>query len=95
MEEKKKMGNAKLLVIAIVLILVAIIGTTYAWLRLTKNSDVVNKITAGNLELILDDTTSEGIKLLKEIPRSYRQGMTTKKYTFTLTNKSSTSSYTL
>ena len=95
MEEKKKVGNKKLLVIAIVLILVVIIGTTYAWLRLTKNSDIVNKITAGNLELTLDDTTSEGIKLIKEVPRSYRQGMTTKEYTFTLTNKSSTSSYTL
>ena len=91
----KNKSNAKLLMIAFILTLVVIIGTTYAWLRLTKNSDVVNKITAGNLELILDDTTSEGIKLLKEIPRSYRQGMTTKEYTFTLTNKSSTSSYTL
>ena len=95
MEEKKKMGNAKLLIMALVITLAVVLGTTYAWLRLTKNSDVVNKITAGNLELTLDDTTSEGIKLLKEIPRSYRQGMTTKKYTFTLTNKSSTSSYTL
>ena len=95
MEEKKKIGNGKLLVIAIVLILVVIIGTTYAWLRLTKNSDIVNKITAGNLELTLDDTTSEGIKLLKAIPMSYQQGMTTKEYTFTLTNTSSTSSYTL
>ena len=95
MDEKKKIGNRKLLVIAIVLILVVIIGTTYAWLSITKNSEIINKITAGNLELTLDDTTSEGIKLTKEIPRSYQQGMTTKEYTFTLTNKSSTSSYTL
>ena len=95
MEEKKKTGNRKLLVIALVLTLVVIIGTTYAWLNITKKSEIINKITAGNLELTLDDTTSEGIKLLKEIPRSYRQGMTTKEYTFTLTNKSSTSTYTL
>ena len=91
----KNKSNEKLLMIAFILTLVVIIGTTYAWLRLTKNSDVVNKITAGSLELTLDDTTSEGIKLIKEVPRSYRQGMTTKEYTFTLTNKSSTSSYTL
>ena len=88
-------NNKKILVVALVLTLVVIIGTTYAWLNITKKSGIVNKITAGNLELTLDDTTSEGIKLLKEIPRSYRQGMTTKEYTFTLTNKSSTSSYTL
>ena len=84
-----------LIVVIIAAILAILIGLSYAWLRLTKNSDVVNKITAGNLELTLDDTTSEGIKLTKEVPRSYRQGMTTKEYTFTLTNKSSTSSYTL
>ena len=95
MEEKKKIGNAKLLVIALVITLAVVLGTTYAWLRLTKNSDIVNKITAGNLELTLDDTTSEEIKLIKAIPMSYQQGIKTEEYTFTLTNKSSTSSYTL
>ena len=95
MEEKKKIGNGKLLVIALVITLAVVLGTTYAWLRLTKNSDIVNKITAGNLELTLDDTTSEGIKLIKAIPMSYQQGIKTEEYTFTLTNKSSTSSYTL
>ena len=95
MEEKKKIGNRKLLVIAIVLILVVIIGTTYAWLRISQESKIINKITAGSLELTLDDKASEGIKLIKAIPMSYQQGITTEEYTFTLTNKSSTSSYTL
>ena len=75
--------------------MVLVVGSTYAWLRLTKNSNTINKITAGNLELVLDDTTSEGITLVNEVPRSYRQGMETKEYTFTLTNKNSTSSYKL
>ena len=87
--------NKKKLVVILILLLVLVIGTTYAWLRLTKNSNTVNKITAGNLELVLDDTTSEGIKLVNEVPRSYRQGMETKEYTFTLTNKNSTSNYSL
>ena len=95
MEEKKKLGNAKLLIVAFVLTVAIIFGSTYAWVRLTKNSNTVNKITAGNLELVLDDTTSEGIKLVNEVPRSYRQGMETKEYTFTLTNKNSTSNYSL
>ena len=95
MEEKKKIGNAKLLIMALVITLAVILGTTYAWLRISKESNVVNKIKAGNLELTLDDTTSEGIKLLKAIPMSYQQGIKTEEYTFTLTNKSSTSSYTL
>ena len=95
MEEKKKIGNAKLLIVAFVLAVAIIFGTTYAWLRLTKTSTIQNKITAGNLELTLDDTTSDGITLVNEVPKSYKQGMTTKEYTFTLTNKNSTSSYSL
>ena len=95
MEEKKKIGDRKLLLIAIVLILVVIIGTTYAWYRITRSSDAINKIKAGSLEMTLDDTATEGIKLLNEVPRSYRQGMETTEYTFTLTNKNSTSSYSL
>ncbi len=87
--------NKKALVVILILLLVLVIASTYAWLRLTKSSNTVNKITAGNLELVLDDTTSEGIKLVNEVPRSYRQGMETKEYTFTLTNKNSTSNYSL
>ena len=87
--------NKKTLVVILILLLVLVIASTYAWLRLTKSSNTINKITAGNLELVLDDTTSEGIKLVNEVPRSYRQGMETKEYTFTLTNKNSTSSYKL
>ena len=88
-------NNKKLLMVVLVLTLVLVIGTTYAWLRLTKSSNTVNKITAGNLELVLDDTTSEGIKLVNEVPRSYRQGMETIEYTFTLTNNSTISNYKL
>ena len=95
MMKKKKLGNTKLLIIAVVMTFVVMFGTTYAWLRLTKTSTIENKITAGNLELVLDDTTSEGITLVNEVPKSYRQGMETKEYTFTLTSKNSTSSYSL
>ena len=69
--------NKKTLVVILILLLVLVIASTYAWLRLTKSSNVVNRITAGNLDLILDDTTSEGITLVNEVPRSYRQGMET------------------
>ena len=96
MEEKKKAGNRKLLIMTLVITLVVIFGTTYAWLSLTKNSDVLNKITAGNLELTLDDKASEGIKLLKAIPMSYQQGIKTEEYTFTLKNTGKiTSDYTI
>ena len=86
-------NNKKLLTTVLVLTLVLVIGTTYAWLRLTKNSNTVNKITAGNLDLVLDE--GENITLKNEVPRSYRQGMETKEYTFTITNNSSVSNYKL
>ena len=95
MEEKKKIGNAKLLIVAFVLTVAIIFGSTYAWIRLTKTSTIENKITAGNLELVLDDTTSEGIKLLKAIPMSYQQGVATTEYTFTLKNNGSKGDYTI
>ena len=84
-----------LIVVIIAAILAILIGLSYAWLRISKESNVVNKIKAGDLELTLDDSTSNGIKLLKAVPMSYQQGIKTEKYTFTLTNTSSTSSYTL
>ncbi len=86
-------NNKKLLTTVLVLTLVLVVGTTYAWLRLTKNSNTVNKITAGNLDLVLDE--GENITLKNEVPRSYRQGMETKEYTFTITNNSSVSNYKL
>ena len=63
MMKKKKLGNTKLLIIAVVMTFVVMFGTTYAWLRLTKNSNTVNKITAGNLDLVLDE--GENITLKK------------------------------
>ena len=87
--------NIVVLMVTLILVVAIVFGLSYAWLRLTKSSNTVNKITAGNLELVLDDTTSEGIKLVNEVPRSYKQGMETKEYTFTLTNKNSTSNYSL
>ena len=86
-------SNKKAMITVLVLTLVLVIGTTYAWLRLTKSSNTVNKITAGNLDLVLDEGNS--ITLKNEIPRSYRQGMETTEYTFTLTNNSSLSNYKL
>ena len=86
-------SNKKVMITVLVLTLVLVIGTTYAWLILTKNSNTVNKITAGNLDLVLDEGNS--ITLKNEVPRSYKQGMETTEYTFTLTNNSSLSNYKL
>ena len=79
--------NKKTLVVILILLLVLVTASTYAWLRLTKNSNTINKITAGNLELVLDDTMSDGIKLEKAVPISDAEGEKGTEYTFTLENK--------
>lgn len=93
---KEFIKKNKELIVAIVVVLILIIGGSYAWFKIQKTSDTVNKIKVGSLELKLDDNSSKGIKLLDQVPMSYQQGITTKEYTFTLTNESSaTMDYTI
>ena len=81
----------KKVLFAIGLILVLILSCSFAWFKLNKTSTVVNKIRVGNLELVLDDITTNGILLEKAIPLSETDGKKTAQYTFTLENKGSTS----
>ena len=83
MDDNKK----KLVVAGILLLLVLLIGGTYAWLTLTRNGTKTNIIKAGSLQLVLDDTTSNGILLQNTIPMSDAKGLATDAYTFTLENK--------
>ena len=83
MKDDKK----RLLVVAILLAVIVLIGGTYAWLTLTKTGTKTNIIKAGSLQLVLDDTTSNGILLQNAIPISDTKGLQTDAYTFTLENK--------
>ena len=83
MKDEKK----RLLVVAVLLAVIVLIGGTYAWLTLTKTGTKTNIIKAGSLQLVLDDTTSNGILLENAIPISDTKGLQTDAYTFTLENK--------
>ena len=65
----KIMGN-KELIVAIAVVLVFLATCSYAWLTIRKISDKTNVLRAGTLSLVLDDTTSGGIKLEKAVPIS-------------------------
>lgn len=93
MEEKKQ--NRKALIVAIALVLLLIITGTFAWLRISRTTTVVNKITAGSLDLVLDEVCEEGencdgILLQNQMPMSYQQGLTTKAYKFKIKNNAQT-----
>ena len=92
-EEKKKFQKWPIVVLALLIVLV--IGSTFAWFTLTKTSEKVNTIKAGSLNMVLNDEASDGILLINAIPMSYQQGVATTEYTFTLTNNGSKGDYTL
>ena len=94
MENKNKKIKKQLFALALVLLV--LLGGTYAWLTLQVNGEKTNVLKAGTLSLVLDDTTSEGIKLEKAVPISDEKGKTGTEYTFTLQNKGTkAASYTI
>lgn len=84
--KKKKNNNKSIILIVIALVLIAIIGGTYAWLTITKTGEKVNTIVAGTLRMDLDDRTSEGIEILDAVPTTDDTGKSGPSYSFTLEN---------
>ena len=93
---KDKIMSNKELIVAIAVVLVFLATCSYAWLTIRKISDKTNVLRAGTLSLVLDDTTSGGIKLEKAVPISDEKGKTGTEYIFTLQNKGTkAASYTI
>ena len=67
------------------LVLVLLFAGTYAWKMLTTSSDVISKITAGDLSIRIEESGT-GVVLEKTVPMSYQQGMTTEPYEFSIIN---------
>ena len=89
-KQKEQQKSKKWPVLMLLLFVILILGVSFAWLTLSIGSNQVNIIRSGGLSMTLDDETSDGILLQKAIPMSYRQGMQTVEYTFTLKNEAST-----
>ena len=90
------MNNKSKKLLVLTLILVLLIVGSYAWLTLAIDKTNTNVLRAGTLSLVLDDTTSGGIKLEKAVPISDTKGKTGTEYTFTLQNKGTkAASYTI
>ncbi len=86
--EQPKKYNAQGIILAVVaVLLVTIIGITYAWLTVTKNAQEVNVIKTGTFDLTFDKE-NEGIYLEGENaePMTDEEGKEHEGYNFTLTN---------
>ena len=90
--KKHKMG----IIVTISAIIMAI-GLSFAWLQITlRGTKELTILTAGSLELELDDTMAGGISFTEAVPVSNEEGLSQEGYTFTLENKGNvTSDYTI
>ena len=81
MNNKKRSG-----IYVLCLLLILIIGISYAWLQITLSGDKKNTVTVGTLSLKLDDKFGEGINIENAVPLSDESGLKTKSYKFELEN---------
>lgn len=84
--EKKKMNKKQLQILGIVLIvIICIIGVSYAYWRLTLSQTGVNEIASSCFDITLSNEQND-INLQKAYPISDKEGMNLTPYTFTITN---------
>lgn len=70
----------------ICVLLLLIIGLSYAWLSLTLQGKKTHVLRVAGLEITLDESQGEGISIEKAIPVTDEQGMQAVGYTFTIKN---------
>ena len=87
-----RVGKKTTIVLGISFLIILLLGGTYAWLKVTVESDTRQVIHAGKLDLILDDETSEGINMENVVPVSDTKGREQEGYTFRLINQGPISS---
>ena len=87
-----KDNKMRLLIAIIVLLVIIIIGISYAWLRTVKYGDKDVKITVGDFDLVLNEP-GDGISLINALPTYDEEGKSSSPYEFSLENKSNIELY--
>ena len=89
-----KTNKKRVIVVGIlVVLLIAIIGFSYAWLRTTILGEENVQIVVGDLDLILDESSTNGIQLTNVVPAYDDEGKTYEPYVFSLKNQSNIDLY--
>lgn len=81
-QNRKKLIIASIMLVAVVII----VGISYAWLSITLTGQKTNVIKVGNLDLVLDETTSNGITIENGVAITDEEGLATDGSTFSLIN---------
>ena len=88
------MKNKKKSIVTVVILLIVIfIGLSYAWLRTTINGEKNVQLVVGNIDLVLDESSTNGIRLVNQIPTYDDVGKEGSPYTFSLKNNSNIGLY--
>ena len=92
MGNEKRKRKDKILVLIIAILILVLIGISYAWLSTTVLGNKQIKITADNIDLVLNEK-NDGINLVNSIPTYDSDGKKGEPYLFSLENRSSFSVY--
>lgn len=84
--EKSFIKKHKQMLIALLVTLIVLISSSYAWFFVTIKGEKKVVIHAGKLSLNLDEKASDGINLTNAIPLTDQEGLHTTSYDFTLKN---------
>lgn len=84
--KKRKIENYTKQMLSIIIILILLIGGTYAWLKFTASGKEKNEITVGTLDIVLDDAASKGINIESAFPVTDEVGKSQDEYKFTIKN---------
>jgi len=92
MKNKKKI----MIISSVLLVVIALLGTSYALFSLVVQGETTQVIKSGKLVLTLKDDLSKGVTITNGMPLTDSQGKNTEVYNFTLENTGNfPSTYTL
>lgn len=86
MKDNVSKSNLKKIPFIIIMVMILLVGGTYAWYTLTLRGTKTVRLHAGTLSIELDEELSEGIHLSNTYPMTDEEGMATKEYHFTIKN---------
>ena len=84
--KNKKEPKKKLIISFLLLFLCIIIGISYAYLSISLTSSKENLVKVGDLNLVLDETSSNGITLENDVAITDEQGLAQEGASFSLKN---------
>lgn len=90
----KKHGKLKLIilvlsVLVLMLLIVFLVGKTFAFFQYAKQGETVNVITIRGLAVTVDPSTEEALNLVNVYPKYDSDGLKSDPFVFTVTNTSS------